>query len=73
MAYFNVTDPLRALPAASLFPPPGATRVATPHDAEHRPCPMATLLTVLLGSLQKRSDGSQVAFVSQEQCLDFPL
>lgn len=54
------TSPGRTSPHAAL------TRAqATPHG--HSP------LTVLFGSFQKRSDGPQVALVSQEQCLDFPL
>lgn len=35
--------------------------------------PAAAALTVLLRSLEKRADGSQVALVPQEQRLDFPL
>lgn len=66
---FGVADPRQWLPAASLRPPPWL------HKPPRRPDTGRghSLLTVLLGSFQKRSNGPQVALVSQEQCLDFPL
>ena len=55
-----------------LSPPPLAAQALPRPEASTGP-PMAAPLTVLFCSFEKRSDGSQVAFVSQEQRLDFPL